>query len=348
MKKTFKVVVDCDDVLFDCNGYAVTKLNREKEYAYKKEDITAWGELGCGLDERLIYFRDPVFVRDMPVLPKAREFIQALSRRAEIFIATSVAAECAGERVSSIIRNFPEINPENILIGTRKDMLKADMLLDDCPDHIRSAEVTYPVLFRQPWNLSVSGVISTTTYREFLTLVDMVQKPEPEMDPMSPVVLVGPSGAGKNRVATALEETGRYRRVMGYTTNAGSRAFYRCVSWEQFHYKRNDFVETSSYMGEMYGTCREDVESVFREGRIPLLVMDINGAVNMRLEYGARIIFVSAGKEECIRDILSRGLPLEETIRRISSIDGEMKNEMLCDMTVSGTGFRVSSLEKTP
>ena len=145
MKKTFKVVVDCDDVLFDCNGYAVTKLNREKEYAYKKEDITAWGELGCGLDERLIYFRDPVFVRDMPVLPKAREFIQALSRRAEIFIATSVAAECAGERVSSIIRNFPEINPENILIGTRKDMLKADMLLDDCPDHIRSAEVTYPV-----------------------------------------------------------------------------------------------------------------------------------------------------------------------------------------------------------
>lgn len=343
MKKTFRVVIDCDDVLFDCNGYAVTRLNKEEGCSFKKEDITAWGELDSVLDKRLQYFHDPAFVREMPVFPGAKEFIAELGKRAEIFVATSVAAECAGERVSAIIQNFPEIKPGNILIGGRKDMLKADMMLDDCPEHIQNAEVTYPVLFRQPWNLYVSGVISVTTYLEFLTLVDMVQKPEPDMDEEAPLVLVGPSGAGKNRIATMMEDTGRYRRVTGYTTNKSPRPFYRSLSWEQFHYKaeRGDFVETSSYMGERYGTCREDIEDIVRKGRIPLLVMDINGAVSMKREYKARIVFVPAAKEDCIRDILNRGLTLEETVRRISSIDGELKNEALCDLSLSepGSGF---------
>lgn len=339
MRKTFKIIVDCDDVLFDCNGYAVEKLNKETRHTFKKEEITAWGILGNGLDKRLPYFSNPDFIREMPVLPGAKEFISELSRRAEIFVATSVAAECAGERVAAVIREFPEINPGNILIGNRKDMLHADMLLDDHPEHVMSAAATYPVLFRQPWNYSISGVISVTTYPEFLTLVDMIQHPDPELAEDAPVVIVGPSGAGKNRVAEALESTGRYRRVTGYTTNRTPHPFYRSVTWEQFYYKasRGDFVETSSYMGERYGTCREDIENISENGQIPLLVMDINGAVNMRLQYHARIVFVTASKEECIRNVLSRGLALDEAVGRISAIDGEMQNAMLCDAVVNET-----------
>lgn len=284
MKKQFKIVVDCDDVLYDCNGYAVQKLNQEKGYTYKKDDITKWGSLGCGLDERLKYFQDPSFVEHIPVMEGAKEFIRDLSKRAEIFVATSVPASCAGARVSAVIRDFPEIDPGNILIGSRKDMINADMLLDDCPDHIYSSHTTFPVLYRQPWNRQESGVISVSMYPEFLKLVDMILEPNrPKDNDRKPVVLVGPSGSGKNLLAQQFIGTDRYERVVGYTTKLNP-IHYHYISPDDFQRKMEagEFMESSSYMGEMYGTGEQDIEDILGRNKIPLLVMDINGAINMK------------------------------------------------------------------
>ena len=61
----------------------------------------------------------------------------------------------------------------NILIGARKDLLNADMMLDDAPQNLDGANTRYPVLFRQPWNYGKTGLLSVSTYAEFLTLVSL-------------------------------------------------------------------------------------------------------------------------------------------------------------------------------
>lgn len=336
MKKTLRIVVDCDDVLFRCNSYAVERLNRDTGSGFRKEDIREWGIMHSGLDARLAYFHDPEFVRTQPVMEGARDFLAALVRKAEVFVATSVPAACAGERFSAILREFPMISPENILIGSRKDILNADMLLDDSPQHIKGSNADYAVLFRQPWNLDLSGVVAVSNYREFLTLVDMVDgssSGEPRKHGFTPAVLVGPSGSGKNRLADNMEAGGLYRRIQSYTTCKDPRHPYHSLSREQFYRKaaNGGFLETTSYAGNMYGVSRDDIEAAYKEGRIPLLVLDINGAVSLKREYGACIYFVAASKETCIRNILMSDALLDEKVRRISAIDGEMKNKQLCD-----------------
>lgn len=96
----------------------------------------------------------------------------------------------------------------NILIGARKDLLNADMMLDDAPQNLDGANTRYPVLFRQPWNYGKTGLLSVSTYAEFLTLVDLIRTSEfadydanekPEV-----IALVGSSGSGKKKLADEL------------------------------------------------------------------------------------------------------------------------------------------------
>lgn len=171
-------------------------------------DITSWGTHNTGIDERLKYFADPKSFKNQPVYPGAQEFVHKLSKKAEVVIATNVPAQCAGVRINAIVKNFPEIKISNILIGARKDLLNADMMLDDAPQNLDGANTRYPVLFRQPWNYGKTGLLSVSTYAEFLTLVDLIRTSEfadydanekPEV-----IVLVDPSGSGKKKLADEL------------------------------------------------------------------------------------------------------------------------------------------------
>lgn len=344
MRRNFKVILDADDVLYDCNGEAVRRLNLESGTDYSKTDITRWGTVGSRLDERMKYFEEPKWIASLPVLPGAKEFVSVLSKEAEILVVTNVAPKCAGARMDAIIRDFPEISPSNILIGGRKDLLRADMMLDDAPHNLeRAAGVRYPVLFRQPWNYGETGFYSVSHYQEFLTLVGMVQdglgnRPyagggfQVEYDS---IVLVGPSGSGKKRLAdTIMRKNRKVRRVTTYTTKPGGIG-YNHISPEQFEEMSCQFFEKSCYMGHRFGTRSEDVQEVINDGGIPLLIMDINGMVSMKHKFHPLSIYVSAPREECIRNILGRDLTVDEMVKRIAALDMEARNEQFCDITLS-------------
>ena len=97
------------------------------------------------IDERLKYFNDPDFISSLRPINGAQEFVKKLSTIAEILISTDVKPQCAGSRFYSIIRDFPEIPPKNIIIGGRKDLLVADMSLDDGIHNLENSRVDYPV-----------------------------------------------------------------------------------------------------------------------------------------------------------------------------------------------------------
>lgn len=130
-RRGFLVIVDCDDVIYKCNEEALRLLNHECGTTFRKSDIHNWGMNCSGVDARLKYFSDPEFVTNQPLYPGAKEFIACLlNKDVEVMFATNVPPQCAGVRVSAIVRDFPEIPISNILIGGRKDLLAADMMLD--------------------------------------------------------------------------------------------------------------------------------------------------------------------------------------------------------------------------
>lgn len=57
MRKSFKIILDVDDVLLECNQYALITLNHAYGYDYGLDDITGWGKLGNDLDKQCCSMR---------------------------------------------------------------------------------------------------------------------------------------------------------------------------------------------------------------------------------------------------------------------------------------------------
>ena len=65
MKKyRLQIGLDVDDILYDCNAFALERLNREEgiDPPLRIYDINGWGERNQRLDRRIRYFSDPSFV----------------------------------------------------------------------------------------------------------------------------------------------------------------------------------------------------------------------------------------------------------------------------------------------
>lgn len=339
MKKRLKIVLDCDDVLYECNNEGIKKLNEKYGSEYKLSDIKEWGLTGTLLDKRLEFYDDPKFIRNLPLIEGAKDFVKKLSEKAELFICTAVQPNCASERLASIIENFPEIKVSNIMIGGRKDMISADMMLDDCILNLEKANVTYPVLMQRPWNANGNaGILSVNGYEEFLQLVDTILSTD-DTSSYKVCSLIGPPGSGKTKIMEELLKIdSKFEMVPTYTTAKKKAAIYKKVSKDAFEQMQRSgyFSETSTYLGNKYGIVNEDIERILDNNKIPLMMLDVNGAMGVSRYYKTLKCFVDSPKAICIKNILEKELPIDTATERICCLDGELKNKNICDVVISG------------
>ena len=112
MKKyKLRIGLDVDDILYDCNAYALERLNAEEGIVPPLTiyDIKSWGAGQSPVDRRLRYFSDPAFVSAQPMLPGAADFVRRLSRVADVFFITAVPPACMSARAQRLVADFPEI-----------------------------------------------------------------------------------------------------------------------------------------------------------------------------------------------------------------------------------------------
>ena len=167
-------------------------------------------------------------------------------------------------RALRLQRDFPEIPAENILLGTRKDLVRLDILLDDGAHNISHSPATYPVLFRKPWNTHLSGLLSVNAYDDFLHLVEMLRvasaTSRPDLSHGGVVCLVGPTGSGKNEITSELIRRHGMEKPVSATTRprreGETAADYRFLTEEQFRTEAEagQFLETTVYSGYHFGT----------------------------------------------------------------------------------------------
>ena len=74
-----RIILDCDDVLYQTNEAALKRLNEKLGTAYTLGNITKWGKISPDLDYRMEYFQNPDFIQDLPVYDGASEFIVSFS-----------------------------------------------------------------------------------------------------------------------------------------------------------------------------------------------------------------------------------------------------------------------------
>lgn len=120
------------------------------------------------------------------------------------------------------------------------------------------------------------------------------------------IAISGPSGAGKTTIVQSLLGT---IGILDFSISATTRPMregevnakdYYFLSEENFQSKINsgELLEYQEvYPGLFYGTLKTEIDRIWNEGKIPLLDMDVKGAMNLKKLYpdSALIIFIHPG-----------------------------------------------------
>ncbi len=337
--QNFEIILDADDVLLDCNNYALQLLSQQDGCAYDLDRVTGWGKLGIPEDRRLDLLEEASFYENQPALPGAQEFLTELMKVARVTIMTAVYPRFMGERIRRLAQLFPDLPMENIIMGSRKEMIQADVMLDDGVHNLLTSGAKLPVLFRRPWNRSVSGICSINYYDEFLSLIGIMTGTKQEIDRVPKILcIVGPSGSGKHKFARALCEDSQFTRIRTCTTSEAS-SDNRHVSEEEFNAfsRDNYFLEVTYYCQDRYGLPRKDIEDTLNAGRNAVAVMDISGCMAVHNSFPGQslILYVDTDKRECFDRILRKeGLRRDQAVDRLLSYDFEEKNKILADRII--------------
>ena len=354
MNRKFRLstALDIDDLLMECIPYAIRLANEKYKYdpPLTIYEVDRWGALGTRADVIFEFFNDPEFFRTQPVIKGAKEFVRKLSQMTEVYVSTSIYPEYMTIRAQRILEEFPEIPQDHIYMGAGKDKIDVDILFDDGMHNVFRSNASYPILMRRPWNQDASGMLAVNTYDEFLKLVEVIADSyNPNLgyrfnDEPGILVLVGPSGSGKNEIARALvKKSHAFQKLTSYTTDATvgmqSGELYHYISLDAFRElsENGELFESTTYAGHHYGSRKKDVENILASGKHVLTVMDICGAMSLKTHFpNVTTVYVKRDKQQLLENILTKTLSLDEKVRRIMSLEAERKNADICDYIISG------------
>ena len=350
-KYRLSTALDVDDILMECTSYAIKLANEKYKFdppltIYEKDK---WGKLGTRIDSIYPYFTDPEFYRTQPVYEGAKEFVRRLCQMTEVFICTAVPPEFMGIRAQRIREEFPEIPADHIYMGARKDNIHTDIMFDDAMHNILNSSAKYPVLMRRPWNQEATGMLAVNYYDEFLKIVEVIADSysaghsSSDAGASDIVVLVGPSGSGKSKIATRfLEQNGNFEKLISYTTKDPTaieeNKWYSYVSLDDFRSMcdSGEIVQSTMYAGHGYGSKKNDVERILNQGRRVMTTMDICGAMSLKTHFkNVTTIYIKRDKKALMTNILSKNSSVEDKVNRLVAIEYEDKNAALCDYVIN-------------
>ena len=352
MDRKFRLstALDVDDLLMECVPYAIRLANEKYQFdpPLSIYEVDHWGKLGTRADVIFELMDDPDFYRNQPAIKGAKEFVKKLSQMTEVFVTTAVWPQYMSLRFQRILEEFPEIPADHILMGSRKDKIDVDILFDDGMHNVFRSNAAYPILMRRPWNREATGVLAVNNYDEFLKLVEVIAdsysvRPDRfSLHEPSVVVLVGPSGSGKNEIAEGLlEKTDCFEKLVSYTTDTKTvearEEWYRYMDMDQFHrmYENGEIFESTTYANHLYGSRKSDVEQILARGKHVLTVMDICGAMAMKTHFPNVVtIYTKREKKALMTAILEKDMSTENKVNRILAIEAETQNAQICDYVV--------------
>lgn len=142
------------------------------------------------------------------------------------------------------------------------------------------------------------------------------------------IIITAPSGAGKTSITRHLLKT--YSEKLAFSVSAATRqprsyekngVDYYFMSVEEFQKRiqQNEFAEWEMvYEGKYYGTLKEELQRIWNENKIPLLDIDVKGAIHVQKQYpdSSLTIFIQPPSvEELKRRLESRGTESEESLK---------------------------------
>ena len=172
------------------------------------------------------------------------------------------------------------------------------------------------------------------------------------------ILITAPSGSGKTSIVNHLL---RKYPELAFSVSATTRkprgnekdgVDYYFISEEEFKEKihHKEFLEWEMvYEGKYYGTLKSEIERIWSEKKIPVLDIDVQGAIHVQQQYPVNTIsvFIQAPSLDELRHRLqSRGSETAESLQaRVSKSSFEMTFKNYFKNVVINKDFETACLE---
>ena len=168
-----KIALDMDDVIADYVGKAIKTY--EDEFSTKVDKSLMDGKKVWQIipEEHAKVVREfpyrPGFFRDLAIKPGAKETIEKLQEKYEVFIVTAAMEFPTSfvDKYEWIKEHLPNFSWKNVVFCGHKHIIDADYLIDDHDKNLSTFTAGEPILFSAPHNTHLN------TYRRFDTWQDL-------------------------------------------------------------------------------------------------------------------------------------------------------------------------------
>lgn len=136
---------------------------------------------------------------------------------------------------------------------------------------------------------------------------------------MKPVVICGPSGAGKGTlIAEILQKRPELAALqVSHTSRApregeidGREYYFTDLETMRKMRDNGDFIECCEVHGKMYGSSSKSLETIMNSGKVPIMDIDVQGCFKLKehpLTKNAIYVWIDVGEEELRRRLEGRG-----------------------------------------
>ncbi|MEO8413048.1 MAG: guanylate kinase [Ginsengibacter sp.] len=172
------------------------------------------------------------------------------------------------------------------------------------------------------------------------------------------ILITAPSGAGKTSIVQYLMQhfsqlafsvSATTRKARGNEKNG---ADYYFISEENFKEKihHKEFLEWEMvYEGKYYGTLKSEIQCIWSEKKVPVLDIDVQGAIHVQQQYPVNTIsiFIQAPSLDELKSRLrGRGSETEETLQaRLNKSSFEMTFKKHFENVIINKDFETACLE---
>ena len=175
------ILVDMDDTIEQLLKAWVDRANKKFGRNVTLDEITDWNVAFPfpGIPKQEVYdvISEPGFWKTVDPMPGAVEALEHFSREGhEVFIVTATEIGHVEEKMKGLLfRYFPFITWRQVIITSRKQMVRGDVLIDDGIHNLEGGSYR-KILFTAPHNrhydAEANGMIRADTWEQVVEIID--------------------------------------------------------------------------------------------------------------------------------------------------------------------------------
>ena len=178
------ILVDMDDTIEQLLQALVSRANERFRRNATVDDVTDWSIVcaypGIAKKQILDFMCEPDFwdtVKPVPGAPEALKHF--LDEGHEVYIVTATESEhMAGKMEKVLFRYFPYLSWDRVIVTSRKQMIRGDVLIDDGIHNLEGGEYK-KILFTAPYNrdydAEANGMIRVRGWDEIIEIIDRMK-----------------------------------------------------------------------------------------------------------------------------------------------------------------------------